>query len=58
MTPTLILQGERDALGNREDVAGYDLSKAITVHWLGDGDTTSNHARKAAAPTTKTCQRP
>ena len=38
VTPTLILQGERDALGNREDVAGYDLSKAITVHWLGDGD--------------------
>ena len=38
VTPTLILQGERDALGNREDVAGYDLSKAITIHWFGDGD--------------------
>jgi predicted alpha/beta-hydrolase family hydrolase len=37
-TPTLILQGERDALGNREDVAGYDLSKSIGIHWLGDGD--------------------
>jgi len=37
-TPTLILQGERDALGNREDVAGYDLSNSISVHWLGDGD--------------------
>jgi hypothetical protein len=37
-TPTLILQGERDALGNREDVAGYALSPAIAVHWLADGN--------------------
>ena len=33
-TPTLIIQGERDALGNRETVAGYDLSAAIELHWL------------------------
>lgn len=37
-TPTLICQGERDSLGNRDDVAGYTLSKAIALHWLGDGD--------------------
>ncbi len=37
-TPTLIVQGERDALGNRQDVAGYELSKSIRIHWLGDGD--------------------
>jgi uncharacterized protein len=37
-TPTLILQGERDALGSREDVAGYALSPAIAVHWLADGN--------------------
>ncbi len=37
-TPTLILQGERDALGNREDVAGYALSPSIAVHWLADGN--------------------
>ena len=37
-TPTLILQGERDSLGSREDVAGYTLSPAIEVRWLGDGD--------------------
>ncbi len=37
-TPTLILQGERDPMGNRDEVAGYDLSPAITVHWIGDGD--------------------
>lgn len=37
-TPTLILQGERDPFGNREEVAGYSLSKAIKIHWLTDGD--------------------
>lgn len=37
-TPTLILQGTRDPFGNRDEVAGYDLSSAITLHWLEDGD--------------------
>ena len=37
-TPTLILQGERDAFGTREKVAGYKLSPAIRVSWLIDGD--------------------
>jgi predicted alpha/beta-hydrolase family hydrolase len=37
-TPTLIVQGERDALGNRPAVAGYALSKAIEVCWLAAGD--------------------
>jgi len=37
-TPTLILQGERDPFGTREDVAGYKLSSAIQIHWLADGD--------------------
>ncbi|WP_295482195.1 alpha/beta family hydrolase [uncultured Pseudomonas sp.] len=37
-TPTLIVQGERDALGNREAVAGYALSAAIELSWLGAGD--------------------
>ncbi len=37
-TPTLIVQGERDTLGSREEVAGYELSKSIQIHWLGDGD--------------------
>jgi predicted alpha/beta-hydrolase family hydrolase len=36
--PTLILQGERDAFGNRDEVAGYALSEAIEVTWLTDGD--------------------
>jgi predicted alpha/beta-hydrolase family hydrolase len=37
-TPTLILQGERDQFGNRDDVTGYALSPAIRVEWLKDGD--------------------
>ncbi|MEX5534369.1 alpha/beta family hydrolase, partial [Pseudomonas syringae] len=41
-TPTLIVQGERDALGNREAVEGYALSSAIRLHWLP----TANHDLK------------
>ena len=37
-TPTLILQGARDTLGNADEVAGYDLAPAVRVHWLADGD--------------------
>jgi len=37
-TPTLIVQGERDALGNRETVEGYELSPAIELCWLAAGD--------------------
>jgi len=37
-TPTLIVQGTRDALGSREEVEGYDLSPAIRLVWLEDGD--------------------
>jgi predicted alpha/beta-hydrolase family hydrolase len=37
-TPALIIQGERDPFGTREDVAQYDLSPSITLHWMEDGD--------------------
>jgi hypothetical protein len=37
-TRTLIVQGERDALGNREAVEGYVLSPSIEVMWLVAGD--------------------
>ncbi|WP_226702386.1 alpha/beta fold hydrolase [Microbulbifer elongatus] len=36
--PTLIVQGTRDKLGNREEVAGYPLASAIELCWLEDGD--------------------
>ena len=61
-TPTLIVQGERDAFGSKAEVGGYDLSDAIRVHWLADGDhsfvprkrsghTTAGHLAEAAAVT-------
>ncbi|RWP28294.1 alpha/beta fold hydrolase [Mesorhizobium sp.] len=37
-TPTLIFQGTRDEFGTRDEVATYDLSDAIEVRWLEDGD--------------------
>ena len=37
-TPTLIVQGERDALGNLEEVRTYPLSDRVEIHWLPDGD--------------------
>ena len=36
--PTLILQGERDRLGNKQEVASYPLSDQIQLQWLPDGD--------------------
>ncbi len=37
-TPTLIVQGTRDPMGTLEEVASYDLSKAVTLSWLEDGN--------------------
>ena len=37
-TSTLIVQGERDALGNREAVDGYELSSAIDIYWVPTGN--------------------
>jgi hypothetical protein len=36
--PTLIIQGERDPFGAREEVESYALSAAIRIHWAADGD--------------------
>lgn len=37
-TPTLIVQGTRDPLGNAQEVNGYALSASINIRWLPDGD--------------------
>ena len=37
-TRTLILQGERDSMGNADEVSQYKLSKKIELEWLPDGD--------------------
>ena len=36
--PALIVQGTRDQMGTREEVASYALSSSIRVLWLEDGD--------------------
>jgi predicted alpha/beta-hydrolase family hydrolase len=36
--PALIVQGERDPFGGRGEVESYQLSPAIRIHWVGDGD--------------------
>ncbi|MEA2417036.1 MAG: uncharacterized protein QOI58_3693 [Thermoanaerobaculia bacterium] len=37
-TPMLVLQGERDVFGTRDDVAGYHLSPQIRIEWIPNGD--------------------
>ena len=37
-TPTLLVQGTRDALGSCEEVTSYRLSRSIRVRWIEDGD--------------------
>ena len=49
-TPTLIIQGTRDPFGSPEEVAGYELSPAIRVKWIDDGD----HSLKPRASSGRT----
>jgi len=37
-TPTLILQGERDTFGRREEVETYNLSPQVQLRWIPSGD--------------------
>ena len=37
-TPTLIVQGERDEYGTREEVDGYELSPHVQLCWIPDGN--------------------
>jgi predicted alpha/beta-hydrolase family hydrolase len=36
--PTLLLQGERDPFGTKDEVPLYPLSRKIRTAWLADGD--------------------
>ncbi len=49
-TPTLILQGERDPFGKREEIPGYGLPRRLKFVWLADGDH-SFKPRKASGKT-------
>ncbi len=37
-TPTLICQGERDPMGDRDSISQLKVSRAIQLRWLPDGD--------------------
>ena len=37
-TPALMVQGERDPFGSRQEVETYPLSKTIRMAWIRDGD--------------------
>jgi len=49
-TPALIVQGERDTFGKREEVERYDLASTIEFAWMTDGDH-SLKPRKASGKT-------
>lgn len=55
-TPTLIVQGSRDALGSADDVAQYTLSPHIHVHWI-DGGNHDLAALKKSGRTAQDCWR-
>ena len=46
-TPALFCQGTRDPFGSFTEVGGYDLSPAIALHWLTDGDHSLKPRRKS-----------
>jgi predicted alpha/beta-hydrolase family hydrolase len=37
-TRALIVQGTRDSMGSRDEVAGYMLSPVVELSWIDDGD--------------------
>lgn len=46
-TPTLIVQGERDPFGRREEVATYALSDQVRLAWIRDGDHSFKPTRRS-----------
>ena len=36
--PALIVQGERDPFGGKNEIASYKLAPTIRLHWASDGD--------------------
>ena len=46
-TPALIVQGERDSFGSREEVEGYTLSKSIRIEWIPGADHSLKSPKKS-----------
>lgn len=51
-TPALIVQGERDAFGARDEISCYSVSKKIQILFLADGD----HSFKPRASSGRTAK--
>lgn len=47
--PALIVQGERDPFGGRDEVPGYDLAPTVSVVWAADGDHDLSPRRSSGA---------
>lgn len=50
-TNTLVVQGTRDTLGSKDEVATYDLSPNIQLAWLDDGDHSFEPRKKSGRTT-------
>lgn len=46
-TPTLILQGERDSFGRREELSELTFSPAVQLVWIADGDHSFRPGRRS-----------
>ncbi len=46
-TPALIVQGERDPFGTREEVESYSLSKSIRIEWIPGADHSLKSPKKS-----------
>jgi uncharacterized protein len=53
-TPTLIVQGTRDTMGTREDVAGYKLSRTVRIAWIEGGDHSLEPLKRSGSTTAET----
>ena len=47
-TPTLIVQGQRDTMGKRDEVDGYALAPTVRIVWIEQGDHSFTPPRRAA----------
>jgi predicted alpha/beta-hydrolase family hydrolase len=55
-TPTLIVQGTRDTLGDRSEVGSYTLSSRIQLAWSEDGDHSFAPRKKSGRTTAQAMQ--
>jgi len=55
-TPTLIVQGTRDAFGSAQDLVSYDLSSALRFHWIEGGDHSFKPTKASGRTTQETVE--